>query len=253
MNAAARTLASLVFCAALAWADSVCPKPGDEQSGANAEISWTSGIQRVRPERFCLRQQVTSIDDATPVPVVWPAAGILSAAIGGPFTRSFCCDEVHELQKEVLKYGASSKTLNTTVYTGTPDMDDDYPDLIESDARTQRTALAGKLWDGSKYVTVNIELRASASHPHFNQSIFQFVIIDQSSEALSLEWNLVETLSKTIEPYVSGNPEGGQHRQTTYVFFGKEKPAPACGILEIRTSAGKSLGRFVVDGFCNKK
>jgi hypothetical protein len=253
MNAAARGLAWLALWTTLAWSEGVCPKPVDDQSGADTEISWASGMQRIGAEKICMRQQVSNLNDAAPLPIVWPAAGILAAAISGPFERSFCCAEGQELQKEDLKYGASSKVLNTTVHTGTTDTNDDYPDLIEGDARTKRTAFAGKLWDGSRYVTVNVELRASASHPHFNQSVFQFVIIDQSSEALSFEWNLVEKLIKTIQPYVTGSPEGGGHRQTTYVFFGKEQPAPAGGVVEIKTSSGTLLGRFDADGFINKK
>ena len=151
--------------------------------------------------------------------------------------------------KPPLSSTAPAKSIETAIDAGVEDQDnDDYPDLIEDDARTMRSSFIGKLWDGSKFLDVDVELRAAASHPHLSQSVFQFILIDRSPQRLTLNWDLPVSLAKTMEPYYTGGGEGVRH-QDIYVFFGKKRPAPARGVVEVRTSGGKVLARFTAFGF----
>jgi hypothetical protein len=65
---------------------------------------------------------------------------------------------------------------------------------------------------------------------------------------LNLSWNLPVSLTKSMEPYYTGGQEGGR-RQDIYVFFGKKRPGPAHGVVEVRNSEGKSIARFSAAGF----
>jgi hypothetical protein len=151
------------------------------------------------------------------------------------------------VEEGTLRFGEAA--MPTKVHTPRIDDKEEYPDLIEDDARSLKTSFIGNLWDGSTYVDVDIEVRAAASHPHFNQSVFQFVLIDHSSTPISIEWELVAKMSKTNEPYTANNPEGGSDRRQTVVFFGKAQPTPAEGVIELKTPTGKLLGRFIAAGF----
>lgn len=183
------------------------------------------------------------------MPVAWRAAGVLDAKISGGFVTAFCCSEEVELRKDSLQYDEPTrKNMETFVHVGLRGDNDDYPDLIEPDAKIKQSLFAGRLWDGSRYLKVDIELRASASHPHFGQSVFEFVIADQSPEPLRVEWDLLQEMSRKMKPFSTETPGTGYHL-TTYVFFAKEQPTPRTGVVTLRTAAGKLLGRFAVEGF----
>ncbi len=209
-------------------------------------------MARINPEKICTRQRLTNSTQKA-FTVSWPAARIASAQVGSQFTSSFCCTEEMEEKEAPLTLGDTDQTAPTKVHAGELEQDDEYPDLVEADAKTLRTSFVGKLWDGSAFINVDVEFRAAASHPHFNQSVFQFVIIDQSEQALSIDWDLVGKMSKTMEPYVAGSPDGGKSHRQTIVFFGKEKPAPVEGVVVLKTSTGKLLGRLIAPGFINQK
>jgi len=249
-----RSVALALFCVLCCRADDVCSKANVEKSGKAAEISWSSGTARVSSEKICTRQQLASADSGEPLAVAWPETGVVSARVRGTFTISFCCAEDLEEKTATLRYGPANKSLDTVLQAAEEDDDDgEYPDLIEEDAKSIRTSFTGDLWNGSRYVRVDIELRAAASHPHFNQSVFQYTVIDQSSEPVTVEWSLPAELSKTHEGYVSGPPEGSKARQLTQVFFGKEQPGPAHGTVDLKTADGKLLGRFTARGFAKAK
>ena len=152
------------------------------------------------------------------------------------------------MEKSTLRYGEPQKAVEALVQTGAPDDDEDYPDLIEDDAKTRRSSFVGDLWDGAQYVHVDIEFLASASYAHLNQSVFQFVIVDRSSQPVIAEWNLLAEMSKTMQPYYSRTPESGR-RQQVYVFFAKRRPSPAPGNVLVKTAGGKFLARFAAAGF----
>jgi hypothetical protein len=74
-------------------------------------------------------------------------------------------------------------------------------------------------------------------------------VTDQSSEPVTVEWDIVEKLSTTFKPFFTATPKSRSYRQTTYVFFASVQPAPSQSVLVVRTDAGKPLGRFVVSSF----
>lgn len=237
----------LVSCTHYAYAADVCPKPAPWRVTDAGELSWATSAGKFG-DKTCTRQQIEIHKPDAPLTLEWPEAGILSASAGGRLTSSFCCFEGSVARKSVLEYGAPAKRIETSIDEGIENDSDNYPDLIEDDARTMRSAYAGKLWDGTKFVEVDIELRAAASNPHLNQSVFQFVLIDRSPQRLSLNWDLLTNLRRSMEPYYTGSNEGGA-RQDTYVFFGKQRPAPAGGVVELKTPEGKLLARFRAAGF----
>ena len=240
---------AVLFCFAwLAISDDACPKASMAASNGTPELSWTSGTGRIGADRICTRLAMSRQNADAPLPVAWPAAGIISAEIGARFTSSFCCFESATTEMSTLHYGNGLGSVETHVHSGVEAEGDEYPDLIEDDARTKRSSFVGKLWDGSKFLDVDVEFRASASYAHLNQSVFQFVTIDRSSQPVVLEWNLLKDLSKTMQPYYSRGAEGAA-RQEIYVFFAKKRPSPAEGIVELKTAGGKLLGRFGADGF----
>lgn len=249
MSAGVHIVTAVVFSAALGYAE-LCPKAVMKQSGELPDVSWASGAQPSGKGKACTQQQVTSLSPTQPMPVHWPAAGILEAKIGGRFVSSACCADEVKTQKAVLRYGLeTSKTLETFLEVGSSAESDDYPDLIEPDAKMKLTSFTGSVWDGAKFVRIDLELKASASHPHFNQSVFEFVIADRSSEPLVVEWDLVETMNREAKSFVTNNPEGTPYRLSNFVFFAKERPAPQRGEVKVKNGGGKLLGRFAADGF----
>ena len=66
----------------------------------------------------------------------WRAAGVLDAKISGGFVTAFCCSEEVELRKDSLQYDEPTrKNMETFVHVGLRGDNDDYPDLIEPDAK----------------------------------------------------------------------------------------------------------------------
>jgi hypothetical protein len=248
MSRWAGLIAILICGARLAHSDDACPKAAMGASHDTPELSWSSGAW-ISSDRSCTRQEIVNHLNDAPLAIEWSAAGILSAQIGAKLASSLCCFGSSHTQAASLEYGAPAKSLKTAIDTGIEDQDNDnYPDLIEDDARTMRSSFIGKLWDGSRFVDADIEFRAAASYPHSNQSVFQFTIVDRSHQRLSLNWDLPVSLAKTMEPYYTGGEEGAR-RQDIYVFFGKKRPTPAHGVVEVRTSGGKLLARFAAAGF----
>jgi len=245
-----RGAALAIFCVFWCRADDVCPKAAIGKSGTATEMSWTSGTGRVSPEKICTRQQLTSANAGEPLAVAWPETGIVSARIKGTFTISFCCAEGLEEKTETLRYGPDNKPLDTVLQAAEEDDDDgEYPDFSEEDAKSIRTSFTGELWNGSRYVKVDLALGAAASHPYRNQSVFQFTVMDQSSEPVTVEWSLPTEMSKTRQgSYVPVLLEG-KARLATQVFNGKDQPAPARGTVDLKTADGKLLGRFTARGF----
>jgi hypothetical protein len=249
-----RHLAGLILAIGLAYGGEVCSQPETAQSGSSPELSWASFTKQLAPKKICTQQEITPNSPA-PLSVGWPGAGILEASITGRFAVAFCCLEETAVRKDSLRFGAPPKTLPTRVIVGAgdPDRDDEYPDLIEDDAKSIQTLFKGSVWDGARLVKLDLELRAAASHPHLKQSVLQFVVVDQSSEPVSVEWDLVRKLSATVKPFFTETPKDRSYRETTYVFFAGNRPAPARSLVEVRTGAGKLLGRFAVGAFTMKR
>lgn len=239
---------ALVFVASGRCSD-VCPHAAVEKSGGADDLTWTSSVRRISAEKFCTEHHVTNLRADRPMPVAWPAAGVLEAKIGGDFVIAFCCSEDVAIQRGSLQYdGPAQKSIETHVHVGLLEENDDYPDLIEPDAKIKQFRFAGRLWDGTQFVKVDLELRVSASYPHFKQSVFEFAIADQSPERLQVDWNLLQEMKGKMKPFFTETPGAGYHR-STWVFFGKERPTPRNGVVTLRTAAGKLLGRFVAEGF----
>ena len=242
-------LSAMLFCVAgSAFADDACPRASLTDSAKTADLSWTTGTGRSGTDRICTRHQISRTAADSPLAMAWQEAGVLSAQIGPGFVSSFCCFEAAEVEKSTLRYGDPPKSLEARVQSGAADDDDNYPDLIEDDAKSRRSSFIGKLWDGTQYINVDIEFLASASYAHLNQSVFQFIIVDRSSQPVIAEWNLLAEMRKTMQPYYSRTSEGGR-RQAVYVFFARQRPSPMQGNVTVKTGGGKLLGRFIAAGF----
>ena len=126
---------------------------------------------------------------------------------------------------------------------GSEDREEGYPDLIEADARVRTVGIRGTLSAGSRPVRVDLALKCSASR-FANQYAFQFSIIDRSSDAVTVDWDLLRNLQAAIRPSIQPVPGGN-----TYIFLADREPDEADGLVEIRTKAGQLAGRFKVDGF----
>lgn len=249
-----RALGGLILSIGLLRAGEVCSQPVTVQSGSSAEVSWSSARKQLAPKKICTQQEIT-LKAASPLPIAWPGAGILQAGIVDRFLIQFCCLEETRERKDSLRYGTPQMTLGTRLImaAGDPDKDDDeYPDLIEDDAKSIQTQLQGSVWEGTRSVKLDLELRAAASHPHLKQSVLQFVVVDQSSEPVSVEWDLVRKLGTTIKPFFTETPKDRGYRETTYVFFTGNRPAPARSVVEVKSGSGKVLGRFAVGAFTMK-
>jgi hypothetical protein len=247
MRPLVRIFAIAICCASFVRADDACPNSVLGQSADIPDLSWATGVGKFGG-RICTRQRIATKNQDRPLAVEWPGAGIISAEVGGRLTSSFCCFEQSQTKAATLKYGAPRKEIETRIDSGIENDSEEYPDLIEEDARTMRSSYTGKLWDGSEFVDIDIEFRSAASYPHLNQSVIQFILIDRSPQRLKLSWDLQVNLSKTMAPYYTGGEEGGRW-QDIYVFFGKKRPAPARGVVEVRTAEGKPLARFTAAGF----
>lgn len=248
-----RVLGGLVFSIGLLHGGEVCSQPVTAQSGNSPEVSWSSASKQLAPKKICTQQEIAP-KSASPLAIVWPGAGILQATVADRFLVGFCCLEQSTVRKDSLRYGTPQLTLATRLIAaaGDPDKDDEYPDLIEDDAKSIQTLFKGSVWDGSRPVKLDLELRAAASHPHLKQSVLQFVVVDESSEPVSVEWDLVHKLSATAKPFFTETPKEKAHRETTYVFFSGKRPAPARSVVEVRSRSGTILGRFAVAAFTMK-
>jgi hypothetical protein len=241
-------LGILLIVVTVAYCADVCPQAEGLTSGGAGDVSWAIGRQQMQSDRVCTRHTVTAAAAGAPLSVAWRKSGVLAVDISGRFVVSFCCAERVETQTDVLRYGAG-RTMRASALEAENDDSADYPDLIEEDARVLRTALVGEVWDGSKYVKLDLELRAAASHPHVNQSVLEFVVTDQSSEPVTTEWDIVQKLGAKVKPFFSATPKNRGYRQTTYVFFSSERPAPAQSEVLVKNDAGKVLGRFAINAF----
>jgi len=227
----------------------LCPNPTTLKSGKSHNVAWSVARQQIAEDRACTQHVVTAPSPGAALAVSWPGGGILETNIAGRFALSFCCAEKVETRRDVLLYGAPPKTQRTTVLTLETERDTEYPDLIEEDAKVYRTALAGELWDGGKYIRLQLELRAAASNPHVKQTVFEFIATDLSSEPLEVDWDVVRGLSAKTKPFYSATPKDQAYRKTTYVFFTDDRPEPTRTVVAVKTSAGKLLGRFAINAF----
>ena len=246
-------LGSLLVSAALVYGADVCAQAVTQNSGTARDLSWSSSKQQLEPDKICTQHTITSSKPGRPLPVAWPEAGVLETNITGRLVAAFCCSENVAARTEPLRYGAPAKTVQTSVLVGEIEPSEEYPDLIEEDAKSMRSTFTGDLWDGGKYVRLDLELRVAAANPHLEQSVLQFVVTDQSSEPVVVDWDLVGKLSKTLNPFFTETPKDRNYRQSTYVFFAGERPAPARSVVVVKTATGRLLGRFMVNGFTLQK
>lgn len=209
-------------------------------------------MQRMEPDRICLQHSLAAPTGGSPVPVAWPSVGILDAAITGQFVLSFCCAQRIAVKHESLYAGTPPRTAHTPVLIGSKSQDEEYPDLIEEDAKVLRSAFTGGVWDGVKSVRLDLEVRAAASHPHAKQSVFQFVIVDRSSEPVVVDLEVIDKLSTVVKPFFTSNPRDRDYRESTYVFFASGRPSPARSAIVVRNSAGKLLARLEAAVFAMK-
>jgi hypothetical protein len=232
------------------FAGNVCPAGTIENSGTLNGVSWSTGSQKVVAGKICIENTVNV--GSRPAKVSWPAAGILEAEVSETLVSAFCCADRVEPRGASLQVGSPARNIAAKVLRPHEELDKDYPDLIEPDAKIRRYSYRGRLWDGGSSIDVDLEFRAAASRPYFRQSLFEFVITDQSSEPLVIEWDLIAGIAHPDRNYFTENPPGSATRQKSYVFHTSGRPAPAEGIAVVKRADGKVLARFSVAGFTSK-
>ena len=227
----------------------VCPEASVEKAGSAEGVSWTSGSRRIAARKICIERTVSTPAATSATEVSWPAAGILSVRISGKFTSSFCCADRVTLRKSPLLAGSPARPVPALALVSHEELDGDYPDLMEPDAKVRRYSFTGRVWDGVRYVDIDLEFRSSASRPYYKRSLIEFVITDQSSEPLVVDWDLVGQITRSEQSYFTESPKGSPQRQHTRVFHTSEPPVPAKGLAIVKTASGKLLAQFRVDGF----
>jgi hypothetical protein len=247
-----RVILWLLAGSAIGIAGRLCPAANVEKSGSAAGVAWTSGSQQIAARKICIERSV-SVSPETATAVSWPAAGILSTHIAGKFTSSFCCAERVAFRKSPILVGSPARSISALALAGHEELDGDYPDLMESDAKVRRYSFTGRVWDGAGYVDIDLEFRASASRPYYRQSLIEFVITDQSSQPLVVDWDLAGQITRSEQSYFTESPKGSPQRQTTRVFHTIEPPVPAGGIAVVKTASGNVLAQFRVDGFKTRR
>jgi hypothetical protein len=198
----------LALTAATVMAADVCPQP-KPQTGERQ--SWTAKIG----SRECRGRAV--VGNAG---VEWPDAGIVQAALAGRLEFAVCC------------------------FSQSADKDDDdFPDLIDDDARTRSVSIRGTLGDTAHPARVDLLLKCSASK-FADQFAFQFVIVNRSADRIEIVWDRLRELESRTAPLVQSVPGG-----KAFVFLTRTPPRGAKSAVVLKSADGSVLGRFVFDGF----
>jgi len=213
-----------------AGAADVCPPP----PATREPRSWTAKIGA----RHCVAGVVSA--NST---VSWPAAGILQAESAGRIEFAVCCFAAQIERPAPLRIGDGERTVPTHLEAADSADEDDFPDLIEDDARTKTVSIRGTLGDPAHPTRVDILLRCSASK-FADQFAFQFTVIDRSPDRVGIVWDHLRDLERRITPAVQ--PVAGGK---AWVFLSGARPHEAPATIELRTPAGVLLGRFRFDGF----
>lgn len=240
-----RLLVLVLLLAPMAFGASVCPPGGASQTGLQAGVlTWRSYAGEIGKEKHCVGNEVRNASVA-PLAVSWPEAGIAQAWVRDRIEVALCCFRAEETQRATLRYGTPERALPVTMHRESEKggEEDDYPDLIEADARERIAAIRGTLWAGSQPVRVDLLLKCSASR-FANQYAYQFSITNRSEDPVEVDWDLLRNLRGKITPSVQPIPQGA-----AYLFLSAQHPDTAEGVVEVKTKSGKLAGRFHVGGF----
>ena len=224
--------------AMVAHAADVCPAPGSPGEGStDGQWSWA----QPRGKLDCVGSEVRG----RAVVVAWPDSGIVQAVVQGRLEMAVCCFDSEISKPARVQRGDDESYMVPTHQEGhdADGDDDDFPDLIEEDAHTRTVSIRGALWDGERAVRVDVLLKCSASK-FASQYAFQFTVIDRSADAVEIDWDHLRRMRAEVAPAVR-NVLGG----TAYVFLTAKRPREAAATVELRTKAGKALGRFRFGGF----
>jgi hypothetical protein len=121
--------------------------------------------------------------------------------------------------------------------------EDDFPDLIEDDARTKRVSIRGSLGDPSHPVRVDVQLQCSASK-FADQYALQFTIVNRSADPLEVVWDHLRDLEQHLK--ASSQPVAGGKG---WVFLTRVKPTESVAGVELKIPSGETLGRFQFDAW----
>jgi hypothetical protein len=224
-----RILLALLALTALRAAD-VCPS-----SPVSAEArSWTAKIG----SRHCVASAVSATGAVT-----WPAAGILRTEAAGRVEFAMCCFAAETDKPAPVRIAGRELTVPTHQEAAGSADEDEFPDLIEDDARTKSVSIRGTLGDAAHPIRVDILLKCSASK-FADQFAFQFTVIDRSADRVEVVWDHLRDLERRIAPSVQA-VAGGK----AWVFLTRGRPHEAPATIEVRTPSGVVLGRFRFDGF----
>ena len=151
-----------------------------------------------------------------------------------------CCFESEAAKDAKLHFGTRELTVSTHQEgDDSRGQDDDFPDLIEEDAHSKSISIRGTLWDGERSVRVDVLLKCSASK-FAEQYAFQFTVINKSPDFVEVDWDHLRRMRSEIAPSVQGNVS---------VFLAARRPHEAVATVELKTKAGKVVGRFQFDGY----
>jgi hypothetical protein len=219
----------LILIALPIFAADDCP----HDTTTSAWNSWTAAVGK----RHCVANAVTSTET-----VAWPAAGIAEAGVAGRIEIQICCFESVAQRPAPLRIGDSSRSAMTYQEESAGD-EDDFPDLIEDDARTKRISIRGTLGDPNHPARVDIQLQCSASK-FADQYALQFTIVNRSPDRVEVLWDHLRELEQRLKG--SSQPVAGGKG---WVFLTRTKPTESRATVELKSLDGASLGRFHFDAW----
>ena len=223
--------------ATLAYSADVCPAPGTAGEGStDGAWSWTQQQGKLH----CVGSEVRG----RAVVAAWPASGIVRAVVQERLEMAVCCFD-SEISKPAPVHLGDFEWMVPTHQEGHDSAgdQDEFPDLIEDEAHGKSVSIRGVLWDGERAVRVDVLLKCSASK-FASQYALQFTVIDRSADAVEMDWDHLRQMRAEGAPSLQ-HVAGG----TAYVFLTAKRPHEAEATVELRTKAGKVLGRFRFDGF----
>jgi hypothetical protein len=219
----------LALLAVIAQAAEICP----HDAKTSEWNSWTAKVGR----RQCVANAVSAN-----TAVAWPAAGIADAKVAGRVEFQLCCFESVARKPAPLRTGVGESSATTWQESSAGD-EDDFPDLIEDDARTKRISFRGTLGDAEHPARVDVQLQCSASK-FADQYALQFTVINRSPDPVEIVWDHLHDLEQRLK--ASSQPVAGGKG---WVFLTKAKPTESLATVELKTPAGAVLARLQFDAW----
>jgi hypothetical protein len=127
-----------------------CPPNGQEKSGGNPSITWTSYMVKT-PEGICLERSIRTRSETY---IKWAVADINGVWVNKTWSSKRCCFSDSTVEDGELEYGVLGSKIRTTVYEG-------FHELPE----TSTFAITGDFGTAEKPGEVDLLLTTTAPVP----------------------------------------------------------------------------------------